>query len=395
LHAPQGALSWDWGNGIQALMISTDTTGRYVLNATFPVGADNLVSNGDFSSGATAFTSDLVPGTGGTWGLLSFEGTYAVTTLGNLAHTNFAPCTDHSGTGEMLVVNGSAQAGANIWCQTVAVEPNTDYAFSAWVTSMVSDAPAIMNFSVNGTDLGDPLLASFITCQWDEFYAVWNSGTATSATICINNQNLEQSGNDFALDDISFAPLCSWSDTMNVVILPPAPEVDLGPDSVLCPGSTALLTATLVPAGWPLPVTYDWSTGAATPSVTITEPGLYDVSVEGRCMDQQAMVFYDLDTCGSDLDMPNVFTPNGDGVNDTFRPILVGTPDRFAMEVRNRWGQVVFTTSSALSGWSGRVDGGPVPAGTYFWTVEYSLRTPSGGTEQHSDSGHVTLLDAR
>ena len=49
---------------------------------------------------------------------------------------------------------------------------------------------------------------------WSQFHEIWFSGTNTSATICITNQNTAQAGNDFALDDIEFRQVCTVSDSI-------------------------------------------------------------------------------------------------------------------------------------------------------------------------------------
>lgn len=393
LHGPSGALSIVWQNGFTSQAISAVSTGTYWCAATFPLAGSNLVVNGDFSQGDTDFTTDFVHGTGGTWGLLSVEGTYAVTTDPALVHDNFADCLDHTGNGQMLVVNGSPLANADIWCQSVAVTPNTNYAFSAWLMSTTSENPAEMDFLVNGTSLGTPLIAAAIPCEWGQFYAVWNSGSATTANICIINQQLAVSGNDFALDDIAFSPLCTFTDSVDITVWPPAPVVDLGPGGSLCPGATEQVHAELVPAGWPgTDLVYTWSTGEQGQDITVPGPGTYTASVDGRCLHTSASVTFSADTCETVITMPNVFSPDGDGVNDAFGPIVSGEPQGFRMEIRNRWGQLVYTTTSARSRWNGRVDGGPVPDGTYFWTIAYGQRRSDGTVEQRHEAGHVTLL---
>ncbi len=395
LHGPDGALAMQWQNGQQSQFINTEGTGTYWCTALFPITGDNVVQNGDFSLGDTLFSTDFVYGTGGSWGLLSAEGTYAITTDPSLVHNNFASCTDHSGTGQMLVVNGSGLANADIWCQTVVVAPNTDYAFSAWLMSTTSANPAIMDFQVNGQSLGTPLLASSTTCEWDQFYATWNSGAQTTATICIINQQLALDGNDFALDDIEFAPLCSWTDSVEVTVMPAQPVLELGEGGALCPGETAEVSSTLVPA-WPNPaITYAWSTGETTPGITVPEPGTYGLAVsDGHCLNVADAVVFLPDTCGTDLSMPNVFTPNSDGVNDGFGPIFTNPPSWFSMEVRNRWGQVVFTSHSANNRWNGRAADGVLPDGTYFWVVRYGKLQDNGGTSEELTTGVVTLLGA-
>lgn len=70
---------------------------------------------------------------------------------------------------------------------------------------------------------------------------------------------------------------------------------------------------------------------------------------------------------------PNVFTPNGDGVNDYFRITKPETlPCLEDMEIRifNRWGMMVYHNSGSQFGWDGTYDGADVSEGVYFFTVE-------------------------
>jgi gliding motility-associated-like protein len=68
--------------------------------------------------------------------------------------------------------------------------------------------------------------------------------------------------------------------------------------------------------------------------------------------------------------VPRVFTPNGDGVNDVLKPILVGIPTFHYFSVYNRWGNLVFTTSDPGVGWDGRFKGVQQPTETYLWIAE-------------------------
>ena len=128
------------------------TTANVTTTTTFTLTAsnfdgDNLIVNSDFNGGLAGFTSDYIPGTGGTFGLLSGEGQFAVATNASDTHINFAACPDHTGGGSMLVVNGAGVPNQNVWCQQIAVSPNTTYAFSTWITSVVSGSPAQLQFS--------------------------------------------------------------------------------------------------------------------------------------------------------------------------------------------------------------------------------------------------------
>ena len=211
----------------------TETT-TYILSAFKPSGI-NLITNGDFSQGNNGFTSDYgfdaCPSN--PWGSLGCEGVYVITTNTGTTHSNFASCTDHtSGTGNMLAVNGASDA-INVWCQIISVDPNTNYDFRVWATSLVSDSPAQLQFSINGGTVGNIFNVSSSTCLWQEFSAVWNSGGMTSATICVTNQNNAVGGNDFSLDDISFEEICTVTDEITIEVVTINADVT-APDMLDC-----------------------------------------------------------------------------------------------------------------------------------------------------------------
>ena len=85
-----------------------------------------------------------------------------------------------------MVLNGSA-AFQNVWCQDVTVIPDMDYVFTAWVTSVVSASPAVLQFSINGNPIGPNFNSSGSTCLWEKYEVTWNSGGNTVAQICILN----------------------------------------------------------------------------------------------------------------------------------------------------------------------------------------------------------------
>ena len=75
---------------------------------------------------------------------------------------------------------------------------------------------------------------------------------------------------------------------------------------------------------------------------------------------------------GTIFHAPSAFTPNGDFVNDTWQPVALGVTS-YALEVRNRWGALVWSTADAGEPWLGQVADGShfVPDGTYHWKVTY------------------------
>tara|TARA_R110002049_G_scaffold218363_3_gene389850 strand:- start:1220 stop:3898 length:2679 start_codon:yes stop_codon:yes gene_type:complete len=67
--------------------------------------------------------------------------------------------------------------------------------------------------------------------------------------------------------------------------------------------------------------------------------------------------------------MPNVFTPNGDGINDLLRPTACGVTN-YKITILDRWGNQKFISENLALGWDGRVDGYKSDTGTYFYVAE-------------------------
>ncbi len=78
-------------------------------------------------------------------------------------------------------------------------------------------------------------------------------------------------------------------------------------------------------------------------------------------------------------ELPNTFTPNGDGQNDTFRPFPYCFIEQVEFRVFNRWGQLVYETRDPNINWNGRnLNGQELAEGTYYYTCRVFERRVSG-----------------
>jgi gliding motility-associated-like protein len=88
------------------------------------------------------------------------------------------------------------------------------------------------------------------------------------------------------------------------------------------------------------------------------------------------------------FEMPNIFSPNGDGDNDVFKPFFLGEMEVVELTVYNRWGQVVFESNDPNNpGWEGKKDDKDAPSEVYIYTVRVGV-----GGEVEERTGQVTLL---
>ena len=272
-----GGLVYNWtpaaslnNPNISNPIASPTSTTTYYLSATAPSG--QIINNGDFSSGNMGFSSSYNYSSN-----LYPEGNYYVGTNPNSYHGDFSACGDHTtGAGNMMIINGASVANVTIWCQSITVSPNTDYQFSTWLASVHPTAPAILQFSVNGVLLGSPFNASSTTCVWQQFFSYWNSGSNTTATICIVNQNTTATGNDFAIDDINFAPLCENTDSVTIVVSNTI--LTTANTNVTCNGGNNGSASVNAIDGF-TPYSYDWSNGDTTNNINNLVAGTYTVTV--------------------------------------------------------------------------------------------------------------------
>jgi hypothetical protein len=306
----------------------------YKLKAlVLPTSGPNLISNGDFESGNNKFSTQYKyvanPGSRAIWN----EGTYTIAKNPNNYHQNFGSCTDHtSKNGNMMILNGSRSLSV-IWCQTISVAPNTYYAFGAWATSVETSSPAELQFSINKKLIGRIFNLSSTKCQWQNFYSLWYSGSETSVEICVTNQNIAESGNDFALDDITFRKACEVEDSFTVDIANFTPKIT-GNLKLDCITPNSTLTANTSPNGY---YTYKWNSssnftrGAKDNEIVVTNGGTFNLVVtdQNQCTRTTSIVvaedkdipkstFIVSDTLDCNTGETNIFSSASDP-NLTFR----------------------------------------------------------------------------
>ncbi|MBL0036464.1 MAG: gliding motility-associated C-terminal domain-containing protein [Flavobacteriales bacterium] len=163
----------------------------------------------------------------------------------------------------------------------------------------------------------------------------------------------------------------------------PSTALELGNDTSICEGTTLVLD----PHAEGLALV--WQDGTTGPLFTVTDEGLYWVASNiGTCSFSDS-IHIAVEDCSLAVEMPNVFSPNGDGENDHFVPIRASGVIEARLDVFNRWGRTVHSTSDLSVGWNGKLDGQTASEGVYFWTLCWTFR---GQQDLQHLSGEVTLL---
>lgn len=134
-----------------------------------------------------------------------------------------------------------------------------------------------------------------------------------------------------------------------------------------------------------------WNTGSYDSTIMVNEAGIYWLEAfDGVCLVTDT-IKVDIFT---DILIPNVFTPNNDGFNDTFHASTT-YPDgiyEFKMVIFNRWGNIVHTLENINDAWDGTINGTEVADGVYFWVCNYAIFDLSGKVSFRKKQGSVTLI---
>ncbi len=142
----------------------------------------------------------------------------------------------------------------------------------------------------------------------------------------------------------------------------PVPQLNAGPGIQLCFGDSVVLN----PGSY---TNYLWSNNSVLPTLVIRTPGRYWVRVTNmyNCKAADTVIVSSL-IC-KDIKIPNVFSPNNDGINDTWRINQLQYLANVAVEIYNRWGQIVYKSVGYSKPWDGTYNGNKVPAGTYYYII--------------------------
>ena len=148
------------------------------------------------------------------------------------------------------------------------------------------------------------------------------------------------------------------------LILTPYPEVNLGLDTNFCG-----LFEYELNAGNP-GASFSWyPSGNTGQNVTLSNYGTHTVTVRDAYGCESKDEISIEQKCSTLFYIPNAFTPNGNGKNEVFKPVMNDIFE-FQFNIYNRWGELIFATSNLEEGWDGTFNGSPCMQGMYLWTVD-------------------------
>ncbi|MCB9360997.1 MAG: gliding motility-associated C-terminal domain-containing protein [Flavobacteriales bacterium] len=124
-----------------------------------------------------------------------------------------------------------------------------------------------------------------------------------------------------------------------------------------------------------------------------TENGTYADTIQNifGC-DSIIIINLTINNCDTLFEIPNVFTPNKDGQNDLFKPLINEKVKSLKMKIYNRWGQLIYESNQKNEGWNGTTTSGiAVSEGTYFYIINAEI-IENGNPTDNIYKGTLTLI---
>lgn len=175
---------------------------------------------------------------------------------------------------------------------------------------------------------------------------------------------------------------CTFRDSILVSIIP-NPTFELGNDTSICKGDMITISPKMTQLQ-----ALVWSDSSTDSSFLVQGAGVYAATAlfDNGCQATDALEVSEM-SCPNLLEIPNIFTPNGDHINDFLEPRFFTNIVSGELQIFNRWGQKLYLSDLSDAAWDGTQNGHDCPNGIYFWTAKYF---DFEGTE-HFDSGSFTL----
>jgi len=138
-----------------------------------------------------------------------------------------------------------------------------------------------------------------------------------------------------------------------------------------------------------------WSDGSTANTINISSPGNYWVELDNQCQTvrHEFSVSYEQLDISTLMFIPNIFTPNDDGINDFMEPFVKNENETEIelFQIFDRWGNLLYKSNGSTMKWDGKYHGKTVNPGVYVWNIRAKVNA-CHNVQEVFKFGDVTLL---
>ncbi|HZG00886.1 MAG TPA: gliding motility-associated C-terminal domain-containing protein, partial [Chitinophagales bacterium] len=178
---------------------------------------------------------------------------------------------------------------------------------------------------------------------------------------------------------------CAASDSAYAAVMD-TPVATLGSDTTLCNGR-GLVLGPLLPAG-----AFEWNDNSTDSIKEVSGTGLYMVTVTTACGSDADTIDVRFAECSCEVFVPNLFTPNNDGVNDRLKSYFACPVSDYRWTLFDRWGERVFESTNPEETWDGFFRGRAASPGVYAWILSFTEQRAILEPHRQILEGNTTLL---
>ncbi|MCC7467424.1 MAG: gliding motility-associated C-terminal domain-containing protein [Saprospiraceae bacterium] len=378
-----GVFQWNTGQTGQVISVSPGTTTAYSVQYAYPtptlqcLASDTVVINVQGAVAQVAFPSDtlLCPGEG------------------LVLNSGATPGATYSWSSEPPVFNSNDAIPGLFYPEESATYLVSTYLNGCAKTYSVDITvynPQMVVTEDTVICAGEPLTISaeaFLTGTY-----LWEPGGINPTFSVAPDQN-----SSYNLQ-FMYGEGCLYEDTVNVTVLPNfSIKLVSDPDTNQINAGEMVLLDAFIPGTNVSNFIFEWQEGMevigstqqiSVSPVTTRDSVTYLVTVisPNGCVQEESITFA---VIKPDVQLPNAFTPNGDGANDGFGLAIVeGVAAVESMEIYNRWGQKVFSSTEPNARWDGQINGQPAASDVYVYVIFWR----GGDGSLRFSKGEVTLL---
>jgi gliding motility-associated-like protein len=372
--------TWSTGAITQNTSISPTVTGNYTITVTdinncSATGTVSVTVAPPINGSASTIPSTICAGQ---------TSTISATATGG----NGGPYTyiwSPGGTGQSLVVSPSITTTYTVTISD-ACSPVVSY-----TTSVIVNPLPVVTYTTTNLQGCEPLTVTYNNTTPGSGSCVWKIN-GINYNSCNTTQTFPVQGTYPAILTVTSIDGCTASSgTINAVVHPlPIAQFSTSPSivNILDPVISFNNSSSIG--------TYQWSFGDGNtstmihPSHTYGDVGSYNVKLivktQFGCTDTAygTIFIYDIFS----VYIPNSFTPNGDGINDTWQPIISGA-EYYQFLIFDRWGEMLFDSSNLGAPWPGTFKDKDVQEGVYVWKLIIKEKSTA---KVHNLVGHVTVI---